>query len=345
MKKSSFLLLHLVPISLFAFLPAAGSHPLAAQSSSAQPAPPKFTFEVATIRPSPPPDPAKIRAEIEAGRMPRIGPRVTSSRAEYINMNLKDLIALAWGLRGYQVSGPDWLSSERFDVEATMPQGATKDDAPAMLRALLQDRFKLTAHEDMEDHKVLALLVGKNGEKLKRSTTTPQPVDENAPLKPNQLMMDGPDGPVRLTRNPDGSMSFDLGRRGTVVTKLDAANQALRIESSMVTMSGFTDTLSVLLGQMGGQQVVDQTGLTGNYELAVEISLADLMSMAQAQGFGPPPPPPGSAGANAPPVASDPAGESSMFRSVKQLGLELNERTAKVKRLVIDHVEKMPTEN
>ena len=34
-----------------------------------------------------------------------------------------------------------------------------------------------------------------------------------------------------------------------------------------------------------------------------------------------------------------------MFQSVKQLGLELNERTAKVKRLVIDHVEKTPTEN
>ena len=126
MKRSSILLLHLVPILLFAFLSAAGSHPLAAQSSSAQPAPPKFTFDVATIRPSPPPDPAKIRAEIQAGRMPRVGPHVNASRAEYINMNLKDLIALAWNLRGYQVSGPDWLGSERFDIEATMPQGATQ---------------------------------------------------------------------------------------------------------------------------------------------------------------------------------------------------------------------------
>jgi uncharacterized protein (TIGR03435 family) len=318
----------------------------APRTIAAQPAPPKFTFDVATIRPSPPPDPAKIRAEIQAGRMPRVGPRVTSSRAEYISMNLKDLIALAWNLRGYQVSGPDWLTSERFDVEATMPEGATKDDAPAMLRALLSDRFKLTAHEDMEDHKVLALLVGKNGAKLKRSESAPQPVDENAPLKPNELIMDGPDGPVRMIRNPDGSMKFDLGMRGTVAVKLDAANQALRIESSMVTMGGFTDTLSVLLGQMGGQQVVDQTGLKGNYELAVEISLADLMSMAQSQGFGPPPsPPPAGGGANTGPIASDPSGASSVYQSVKQLGLELNERTAKVKRLVIDHVEKTPTEN
>jgi uncharacterized protein (TIGR03435 family) len=318
---------------------------IATHTLSAQAPPPRFTFEVATIRPSPPPDPAKIRAEMQAGRLPRMGPHLSTSRAEYISMNLKDLIALAWSLRGYQVSGPDWLASERFDVEATMPDGATKDDAPAMLRALLSDRFKLTAHEDMEDHKVLALLIGKNGPKLKHSTKTPEPVDENAPLKPNEMTMDGPDGPVRMKRNPDGSMIFDLGMRGTVAVKLDAADQALRIESSMVTMGGFTDTLSVLLGQMGGQQVVDQTGLKGNYEIAVEISLADLMSMAQSQGFGPPPLPPPSGGANTGPVASDPSGTSSVFQSVKQLGLELNERNAKVKRLVIDHVEKMPTEN
>ncbi len=307
----------------------------------------KLAFDVATVRPSPPPDPAKIRAEIQAGRLPRVGPHVNASRAEYINMNLKDLIALAWNLRGYQVSGPDWLGSERFDIEATMPQGATKNDAPAMLQALLEERFKLTAHESDEEHKVLALLVGKNGPKIKKSATAPQPVDENAPLKPNEMTMDGPDGPVRMKRNSDGSMVFDLGMRGTVTVKLDTINQALRIESSMVTMGGFTDTLSVLLGQMGGQQVVDQTGLKGDYQLAVEISLADLMSMAQSQGMGPPPPPPptGGTGANAAPSASDPSGASSVYQSVKQLGLELNERNAKVKRLVIDHVEKAPTEN
>jgi uncharacterized protein (TIGR03435 family) len=334
MKKSSaFFFSYLLFSASFAILPG---------SLAAQTAPVKRTFEVATIRPSPPPDPAKIRAEIQAGRLPRVGPHVTASRAEYINMDLKDLIALAWKLRGYQVTGPDWLGSERFDVEAMMPEGATRDDAPAMLRALLEDRFKLTAHEGDEEHRVLALVVGKNGPKLKKSTTVAQPVDPDAPLKPNEMTMDGPDGTVRLARNPDGSMIFDLGTRGTVAVKLDAINQAMRIESSMVTMSGFTDTLSVLLGQIGGQQVVDQTGLKGNYELAVEISLADLMAMAQSGGFGPPPP---DARSSNVPVASDPGGGTSVFQSVKQLGLELDDRKATVKRLVIDHVEKMPTEN
>ena len=192
----------------------------------------KLAFDVATIRPSPPPDPAKIRAEIQAGRLPRVGPHVNASRAEYINMNLKDLIALAWNLRGYQVSGPDWLGSERFDIEATMPEGATKNDAPAMLRALLEERFKLTAHENDEERKVLALLVGKNGPKVKKSTTVPQPVDENAPLKPNEMTMDGPDGPVRMARDPDGTMTFDLGHawHGRSEARRDPPGAAHRIE-------------------------------------------------------------------------------------------------------------------
>lgn len=317
---------------------------VAASSAAQQPAQPKFAFDVATIHLSPPPDPARIRADMQAGKLPRFGPHVTASRAEYIGMPLKDLIALAYRLRGYQVNGPDWLASERFDVAATMPEGATRDNAPEMLRALLEERFKMAAHKDTEEHKVLALLVGKNGSKLKKSTTTPQPVDEDAPLKPNEITMDGPDGLVRMARNPDGSMFFDLGKRGTVAVKINLQNQALRLDSSMVTMGGFADTLSVLLAQMGGQQVVDMTGLKGSYEVAVEIAFADLMSMARA-GDGPPPIPPTGGGTSATgPIASDPGG-ASLFQSVKQLGLDLDERKAPVERLVIDHIEKMPTEN
>jgi uncharacterized protein (TIGR03435 family) len=118
----------------------------------------------------------------------------------------------------------------------------------------------------------------------------------------------------------------------------------MRIDSSMVTMGGFADTLSVLMAQLGGQQVVDLTGLKGDYEIAVEITLADLMAMAGSQGLGPPPPS-ATGAASGGPVASDPAGGPSLYQSVKQLGLELEERKAQVVRLVIDHVEKTPTEN
>ena len=337
MKNSAF------PSTLPAILLFACFSLLAPCAVAGQAAQPKLAFEVATIHPSPSPDPARIRADMQAGKLPRFGPHISNSRAEYVGMPLKDLIALAYGLRGYQVTGPDWLANERFDIVATLPEGASKDDATIMLRNLLEDRFKLTAHKDMEEHKVLAILVAKNGPKLKKSTNAAQPVDENAPLKPNEMMMDGPDGPVRMTRNPDGSMIFDLGTRGTVATKLDVQNQAFRIESSMVTIGGFADTLSVLLARLGGQQVVDMTGLKGDYEISVEITLADLMAMAGSQGLAPPSPAAAGSAASGP-VASDPSG-SSLYQSVKQLGLELEERKAPVARLVIDHVEKMPTEN
>jgi uncharacterized protein (TIGR03435 family) len=332
MKKFSAFLLALLALAITS----------AAQDSTSKPAA-KLTFDVATIKPSPPLDRAKLAADIQAGKMPRFGPRVTSSRADYIYMPLKDLVALAYNMRGYQVAGPDWMSSDRFDIEATMPEGASKDDAPAMLRALLEDRFKLSAHKETQEQKVLALLVAKNGLKLKPSTAVAQPVDPDAPLKPNEMVMDGPDGPVRITRKPDGTMIFDLGKRGTVTQTIDAQNQALRLDSSMVTMAGFAETLSTILARMGGQQVVDLTGLTGNYEVAVEISFADLMALARSQGDAPPPAPP-SGSASAAPVASDPSG-ASLYQSIKQLGLELEARKAPVARLIVDHVEKMPTEN
>jgi len=336
----------LFPLLLLLAIASIAEPRLRAQTPAPNPAPrpePKLAFDVATIKPSPPLDRAKLAADIQAGKMPRLGPRVTSSRADYIYMPLKDLIALAWNMRNYQVTGPDWMSSEHFDIEATLPEGASKDDAPAMLRALLEDRFKLSAHKETQEQKVLALLVGKNGVKLKPSTATAEPVDEDAPLKPNQMVMDGPEGPVRITRNPDGTMVFNLGKRGMVTQTIDAKNQALRLDSSMVTMSGFADTLSTILAPMGGRQVVDMTGLKGNYEVSVEISFADLMALARSQGNVPPPPSGGSA--NAAPVASDPGGGTSIYQSVKQLGLDLQERKAPVAELIVDHVEKTPTEN
>jgi uncharacterized protein (TIGR03435 family) len=315
-----------------------------AQTSAPKPAP-KLAFDVATIKPSAPLDRAKLAADLQAGKIPRLGPHVSASRAEYIYMPLRDIIALAYSMKNYQVSAPDWTASERFDIEASMPEGAGRDDAPAMLRTLLEDRFKLSAHKDTQEHKVLALLVGKNGAKLKPSTAVAEPVDPDAPLKPNETVMDGPDGPVRITRKPDGSMVFDLGKKGIVTQTIDAQNQSLRLDSSMVTMAGFADTLSTILARMGGDPVVDMTGLKGNYEIAVEISFADLMAITRSQGDAPPPPPPpAGSNANSAPVASDPGG-ASIYQSVKQLGLNLEERKAPVEQLIVDHVEKSPTEN
>jgi uncharacterized protein (TIGR03435 family) len=116
-----------------------------------------------------------------------------------------------------------------------------------------------------------------------------------------------------------------------------------------MTMAGFADMLTNIL-QMGGggdRQVVDMTGLKGDYQVTVEISLADAMAAARAQGFGLPMGPPGAGAASTAPdaAASDPGGSSSVYASVKKLGLKLEPQRAPVEKLVIDHVEKTPTED
>ena len=101
--------------------------------------------------------------------------------------------------------------TDRFDIAARLPEGATKDDVPEMLRALLVERFKLAAHREKSEQPVLGLVVGKGGPKLKESTETPEAFDENAPLKPGESKMDTPDGPIRLMKNADGSTTYNMG--------------------------------------------------------------------------------------------------------------------------------------
>ena len=317
----------------------------------------KPAFEVATVRPAVTLDPMKMAAEMQSGKMPKLGAQIEGRRAEYTYMSLKDLIRYAYKLRPYQIEGPAWLGSERFDIVATMPEGAKKDDAPEMLKTLLEDRFKLQAHMETQDRPVYELVVGKGGSKLKESPAPP-PVDEDVPLKPGQMNIETPDGPARLTRNPDGGATVNMGKRGTFTQKMDPQAMAMKISSENVTMEGFADMLTTVL-QMGGgdtRQIVDKTGLKGHYQVSLEIPLAALMAMAKEAGFNVP----GgaaaagqgsaaAAGGTAGTVeASDPAGgagSASVFDSVQALGLKLDPGKAPVQRLVVEHVEKAPSEN
>ena len=325
-----------------------GSILLAAATGWSQTAP-KLSFDVASIRPSAPLDMGKLAADAQAGKMPRFGAHIDGSRAEYTYMTLKDLIANAYGVKSYQVTGPDWLASERFDVAAKMPEGSTADDAPKMLQALLVERFHLIGHHDTQEHPVLALVVAKGGPHLKDAPPPPAPIDPDTPLKSNEMKLDTPNGPARMTRNPDGSSTVNMGAKGTFTQRMDG--QMLHMQASSITMNGFADMLTSMLRMGGGgRQVVDMTGLKGNYQVAVDLSIADLIANARAQGMDiPAPPPPSRPGSatsdsSAIPNASDPSG-STIYASVEALGLKLENRKAPVEQIVIDRIEKEPTEN
>ena len=306
------------------------------------------TFEVASIRPAAPLDMAKVAAGIQAGQMPKIGAHIDAARAEYTYMALKELIVLAYKVKPFQITGPDWIATTRFDIVAKLPDGASKDDAPKMLQALLEERFKLAVHRDSKEHPVLALVVGKGGPKMKESLEASEPFDENTPLKPGEMKVDSAEGQVRVTVGKDGSATMNMGSKGVISYKMDPATLSLHMEASKVTMAGFADMLTQFSQSSGGggRQVVDMTELKGNYQVALDFALADLMNLARQAGVAVPMPAGGAAPAPLPAdAASDPSGASSLLAAVQALGLKLEPRKAVVEQLVIDHLEKSPTEN
>jgi len=312
----------------------------------------KPAFEVATIKPAEPIDQAKVMAAMQSGGKMPIGANVDSRRAEYKYLDLKTLMTYAYGVKAYQITGPDWISTTRFDIVAKMPEGSTKDDAPKMLQTLLEERFKLTTHRATAEHPVLALVVGGGGPKLKASAEKPVAIDENAPLKAGEMKRDDPDGPVRTrTDLATGSSVMDMGLRGKMSFKMNPATKSMHLDFSMTTMAGFADMMTTLMTQLGGgagvRPVVDMTGIQGNYDSSLEISLAEIVAMAKSANIDIPMDAPAGGGAtgNAP-VASDPGGRgTSVSDAVRSMGLKLESRKAMVDQIVVDHVEKTPREN
>ena len=98
---------------------------------------------------------------IASGKL-HVGMKVDAARVDIGFYSLADLIRTAYRVKAYQVSGPDWISAQRFDILAKMPEGATREQVPEMLQVLLAERFRLTIHRETRDHSVYALVAGKD---------------------------------------------------------------------------------------------------------------------------------------------------------------------------------------
>src|SRR5579863_4640537 len=127
-------------------------------------------FEVASVKPAV--EPARVPMFCIVPCSPGERVTVTGARVDIRYMSLFNLIVAAYRIKPYQVSGPDWMKSERFDIAATIPADVPKEQLPEMLRSLLAERFKLTIHRDNKEQPVYALVVGKNGSKLQPASAT-----------------------------------------------------------------------------------------------------------------------------------------------------------------------------
>ena len=131
--------------------------PILAQSASS----PRVAFDVATVKQSPP-----LTGDLYGIN---IG-TVLNGKVTLANTTLSDCIRFAYGLvSDAQLSGPDWIKSKevRFDIVAQAPPDTPRKQLLLMLQALLAERLKLALHHEQRELPFLALVVGKNGSKLR----------------------------------------------------------------------------------------------------------------------------------------------------------------------------------
>jgi uncharacterized protein (TIGR03435 family) len=287
---------------------AAGLLAGAAVAAHAQDAAPEPQFEVASVKPAAPSD---------FDRIPMPMPiRLTCSTRDPVrfactHMSLRDLVVEAYGIMNYQLTGPGWMSAQKFDIVAKVPAGTTREQAHLMLRRLLADRFKMTIHRERKEMAAYALRVGPNGHKLKEAES---PIAPNAEPdgKLDQSMMEAMKKMRESLRNSGGG---------------SGAHSTFRHESVSTLVRMISDRL--------GHPVVDETGLKGKYDYDIDFA-PDLSVLAVAPGGG------------ASPTGGDSgsAAYPAIFQAVQsQLGLKLERAKLPVEIIVVDQAEKTPTEN
>jgi uncharacterized protein (TIGR03435 family) len=203
---------------------------------------------------------------------------------------------------------------ERFDILAKMPEGANKDQVPQMLQALLAERFHMVAHRESREESVFALVVGKGGAKLQDS-----PPDAGASGVP---FPHGANGrvPVEVQRTPNGIWTTSKWNGQTV------------IEAEKISLP----ELALQLMRYLDRPVIDMTELKGTYQVALNVPYPNGLQRpiaARAE-----------TAAETAQDASDPGG-ASILKSVEALGLRLEKRKAPTERIVVERIDKIPTEN
>ncbi len=197
-----------------------------------------------------------------------------AGRIAYRLTPLKFIIQRAYKLQDLQIEGPEWLATERFDVDAKLPEGATPQQAPAMFQAMLAERFKLAAHFVDRERSGFVLTVAPSGHKLSAAKG----------------------GGYSMPRDETG---YHL--RGTLTI----------------------GTLADVLSQNLQSPVVDETGLEGPFSVKLDFA-PDLQS----------------------PDAGDVVVAQPLPAAMLgQLGIKMEAKKIPVRILVIDHIEKTPSEN
>lgn len=211
--------------------------------------------------------------------------RITAGRASMENCSLKKIMLNAYGIpddREYMIDGPDFLTSEHFDIEAKFPADTPAPQIRRMLQTMLAERFRMTLHKETRQLPMYSLVVAKGGPKIHAAEA----------------------GDSKTSRRPG------------------------HFEATKITMQKLAD----LIAKQAGRPVTDATGLQGAFDFTLEWSpQADLRV--------------GTADAALSGNTADNQGPSIFTALQEQLGLRLESGKGPVEVLVVDRMEKTPTEN
>ena len=265
-----------------------------------------LTFEVASVKPSPPVSPS---GGVYFGPA-RGGPGTPDpEQITWSYARLLDLLMTTYDVKAYQVSGPAWMATERYNIIAKVPEGATKEQVNVMWQNLLAERFGVVLHHESKEFQVEELVVAKGGPKLKESAED-DPSAEGPPKFDKKGELSGPGLVTMITMGPNGPSAHTVAKAQPL------------------------SKLTTMLGNQINRPVLDKTGLTGKYDFNIEFT----------PNLPPGQPGPGPAGAASVDNASEP-GPNLADAVQRQLGLKLVASKAKLDVLVIDKAEKVPTAN
>jgi uncharacterized protein (TIGR03435 family) len=245
----------------------------------------------------------------KSGEQRSLGIRyLPGGRLTATNASLYGIIANAYSTSSQSVrlsGGPDWIRSERYDIEAAAPEGAIPSGASPqllnekmrlMLQKLLADRFQLTIRRETKEIPVYAVVVSKSGPKLQKAK-----IDEK-----NCVESPAP-GEI-----PCHGVSGGQGR--------GVHAQAL----SIADLAGFVENWT-------DRPVVDQTGIQGLFKIDTDGWTPLLPQQGPA------------ADSDEAKAVADPS-RPTLFDVFEQLGLKLERTKAPIETFAIEHVER-PSEN
>ena len=296
---------------------------LASGSALAQSQSGPTAFEVASVKPAEPPAPGRRFTPLSGGPGTKSPTRLAGTTS------LKALLMRAYAVKSYQVSGPAWMDTELYEIAAKIPPGATKEQLALMVQDLLMERFHLAVHRETKEVPMYALRVGKNGPKLKESDPAAAAEDEKAAAEgdlPRPSVTMGKDGFPEIPADAKMPPVFTLSLADAEFTRIKwfARHQTM-------------DQLADMIGGNVNRPVKNLTELEGQYDFTLAFESEPLAFARAAR-------PAGALPDGAPPAPAD-TGPTIFAAVQEQLGLRLEQTRGPVEMLVVDRLEKVPTEN